>query len=99
MQAARTLSLCLVCLLGCATLSPPAARFLVECKHPDAMVFIDEVLVGRVADWSKPGNKMIRAGFHRVEIRQLDHHSHFSEIDAHPGAAVVVKAELYPHLE
>lgn len=95
----RRLLLFAVLALGCATISPQGAtRFQVQCNVPDAMVLVDDVLIGRCAEWSQPG-RYIRAGFHRVEIRHPDHYSHFSEVEAPDGGAVLVRAQLYPLLD
>ena len=86
-------------LAACATVqSQGAAPFRVECNVPDAMVLVDDVLLGRAADWEKPG-RALRPGFHRLEIRHPSHHSYFAEIDARDGEAIVVKATLHPLLE
>jgi len=47
---------------SCAhTLDANAIAFRVECNVPDATVWVDDVLVGKVGDWKGDG-KHIRAG-------------------------------------
>jgi len=85
--------------LGCATMkSEGAASLHVECNVPDAAVLLDDALVGRVADLAK-NDKVIRAGFYRVEIRHPGYHSYFTEITTPEGGVAVVKAELHPLLD
>jgi hypothetical protein len=95
--AAVVLSLCL--LAGCAT-APPTATipFQIECNVPDAALFVDDALVGRAGEWSKPG-KFLRAGFYRIEIRHPKFYSHFEEFTVADGGSAVVKAQLHPSLE
>jgi hypothetical protein len=89
----------LACLAAaCATFGRSAGTFQVECNVPDAMVIIDDVLVGRVSEWSRPG-RQIRPGFHRIEIRHPSYFSHYAEIELSDGGGQVVKAELHPLLD
>jgi hypothetical protein len=88
-----------VCLAAaCATFGRNAGTFQVQCNVPDAMVIIDDVLVGRVSEWSGPG-RQIRPGFHRIEIRHPAYFSHYAEIELSDGGGQVVKAELHPLLD
>lgn len=85
--------------LGCATMkSEGAATLHVECNVPDAAVLLDDGLAGRVADLAKK-DKVIRAGFYRVEIRHPGYHSYFTEITVVEGGVAAVKAELHPLLD
>ena len=85
--------------LGCATMkSEGAATLHVECNVPDAAVLLDDALVGRVSDLTK-NDKVIRAGFYRVELRHPGYHSYFTEITTPEGGVAVVKAELHPLLD
>ena len=80
--------------LGCATLKPqPVAHLRVECNVPDAMVLLDDGLVGKAADLAKK-DKTIHPGFYRVELRHPGYYSHFTEISVEEGASATVKAEL-----
>ncbi len=84
---------------GCATVrAAPTAGFRIDCDVPDATVWVDDVLVGRVSDWT-PAGRVIRAGFHRVEIRHPNHYSHFAEINAGQGPGTVLHARLHPLLD
>jgi hypothetical protein len=84
---------------GCATMkSEGAATLHVDCNVPDAAVLLDDALVGRVADVAKK-DKVIRAGFYRVEIRHPQYHSYFTEITVAEGAVAAVKADLHPLLD
>ena len=62
-----------------------AIAFRVECNVPDATVWVDDVLVGKVTDWKSDG-KHIRAGFHRIEVRHPNYYSFFQEVEL-PAAA------------
>lgn len=84
---------------GCATMkSEGAATLHLDCNVPDAAVLLDDALVGRVADLMRK-NKVIRAGFYRVEIRHPAYHSYFTEITVAEGGVAAVKAELHPLLD
>jgi hypothetical protein len=84
---------------ACASLkSEGSVAFRVECNVPDALVLLDDVLMGRAAEWAKPG-RLIRPGFYRVEIRHPNYYSHFEEITVADGGSATVKAELHPLLE
>ena len=85
--------------LGCATMkSEGAATLHVECNIPDAAVLLDDALAGRVSELAK-NDKVIRAGFYRVEIRHPGYHSYFTEITVAEGGVAAVKAELHPLLD
>lgn len=85
--------------LGCATMkSEGAATLHVECNIPDAAVLLDDALVGRVSDLMK-SDKVIRAGFYRVEIRHPGYHSYFTEFTVAEGKVAAVKGELHPLLD
>jgi len=84
---------------SCATMkSEGAATLHVDCNVPDAAVLLDDALVGRVAELTKK-DKVIRAGFYRVEIRHPQYHSYFTEITAVEGGVAAVKADLHPLLD
>jgi hypothetical protein len=95
----RRLLLIVALLAACATVQTHgSAPFRVECNVQDAFVLIDDVLIGNVNDWAKPG-RAIRPGFHRIEIRHPSYHSYFTEIEPRDGESVVIKAELHPQLD
>jgi hypothetical protein len=75
-----------------------AVAFRVEANVPDAAVLIDDVLVGKAADWARDG-RHVRAGFHRVEIRAPGFYSVYQEIEQPDGGSVAIKADLHPLLE
>lgn len=84
---------------GCATgRVQGAAGFQVQSNVPDAAVWVDDVLIGRVSEWSSSG-RFIKPGFHRVEIRHPAYYSHFREIEVAEGSGVLIKAELRPLLD
>jgi hypothetical protein len=84
---------------GCATAIPYGAISMrVDSNLPDATVWVDDVLVGRVTDWAKDG-RHIRSGFHRIEIRHTGYYSYFQEVELPEGAHTVVKAQLHPTVE
>jgi protein-S-isoprenylcysteine O-methyltransferase Ste14 len=85
--------------IGCATMKPEGAASLhVDCNVPDAAVLLDDGLLGRASDLMK-NDKVIRAGFYRVEIRHPGYHSYFTEITVAEGGVAAVKAELHPLLD
>jgi protein-S-isoprenylcysteine O-methyltransferase Ste14 len=51
-----------------------------------------------VSDLAKK-DKVIRAGFYRVEIRHPQYHSYFTEITVAEGGVAAVKADLHPLLD
>jgi hypothetical protein len=75
-----------------------AIAFRVECNVPDATVWVDDVLVGKVSDWKSDG-RHIRAGFHRIEIRHPNYYSFFQEVELPGGSNVVVNAKLRELIE
>ena len=75
-----------------------AIAFRVECNVPDATVWVDDVLVGKVGDWKSEG-KHIRAGFHRIEVRHPNYYSFFQEVELPGGSHVVVNAKLRELIE
>jgi hypothetical protein len=84
---------------GCATAIPYGAISMrVDSNVPDATVWVDDVLVGRVTDWAKDG-RHIRSGFHRIEIRHSGYYSYFQEVELPEGAHTIVKAQLHPLVE
>jgi hypothetical protein len=85
--------------LSCAHgLGDNAIAFRVNCNVPDATVWVDDVLVGKVSDWKGDG-KQIRAGFHRIEIRHPNYYSFFQEVELPGGSHVVVDAKLRELIE
>jgi hypothetical protein len=100
---ARLAALALGLVVGsCAhTARGGGVAFRVSANVPDATVWIDDVLAGRVAEWSADGPQVrhIRAGFHRVEVRAPGHYSVFREIEPMEGGRVVIDAQLKPLLD
>ena len=85
--------------LGCATMAPyGAVGMRVESNVPDATVWVDDILVGNVRDWSRDG-KHIRSGFHRIEVRHSGYYSFFKEVELPEGAQAIVNAQLRPTVE
>ena len=85
--------------IGCATAIPYGAVGLrVASNVPDATVWVDDVLVGNVADWARDG-KHIRSGFHRIEIRHTGYYSFFQEIELPEGANTTINARLRPTVD
>jgi hypothetical protein len=85
---------------GCATASvaPPSVGVQISGNVPDATIWIDDRLRGRVADYSKPGQRL-PVGFHRLEVRAPGYYSHFQEVDAHVGTNVTIRADLHELLD
>jgi hypothetical protein len=75
-----------------------AIGFRVECNVPDATIWVDDVLVGKVSDWKGDG-KRIKAGFHRIEVRHPNYYSFFQEVELPGGSHVVVNAKLRELIE
>jgi hypothetical protein len=88
-----------IALAGCATGSglENAAFLKIDCNVPEAAVWIDDRLAGRVAEYREPRPMM--AGFRRLEIRHPGHFTYFREISSRPGDTVHVRAELRAELE
>jgi hypothetical protein len=85
--------------VGCATMKTEGAASLhLECNVPGAAVLLDDALVGRAADLVRR-DKIIRAGFYRVEIRHPGYYSYFTELTVAEGGVAGVKAELHPLLD
>lgn len=86
-------------LFACASLRfEGAAALRIDCDVPSAQVFIDDVFVGRAEEWSVDG-RLIKPGFHRLEIRQHDRFTHYEELQLTKGDAVRVVARLRPLLD
>ena len=84
---------------SCASLRfEGAAALRIDCDVPSAQVFIDDTYVGQAEEWSVDG-RLIKPGFHRLEIRQPDRFTHYEELDLAKGDAVRVVAKLHPLLE
>jgi hypothetical protein len=101
-RPARLVALALLVVASCAH-APHAGgvAFRVSANVPDATLWIDDVLAGRVAEWTADGDKVrhLRAGFHRVEVRAPGYYSVFREIEPMEGARVVIDAQLKPLLD
>jgi hypothetical protein len=94
----------IVLLLGCATTGsgPPSVAFRIAGNVPDATVWIDDHLVGKLADFSKSEKRLERRlilGFHRVEIRAPGYYSVFRELEAKAGADLSIEADLHELLQ
>lgn len=82
--------------MSCAALQPDAAATLkIECNVPEAAVILDDVMLGRVSEFSK-GDRFIRPGFYRVEIRHPNHYTYFAEFEVANGGLASLKAVLHP---
>jgi PEGA domain len=73
----------------------------VETNVADATVWVDDILVGRAAEWTgdAPTARHLRPGFHRVEVRAPGYYSVFREIDQPEGGRATVAAPLKPLLD
>lgn len=87
---------------GCAALARHrhggAAVLRLECNVPDAGLYIDDIYLGRADAWAVDG-RLVRPGFHRVELRHLDHYTHYEELELAPGDAVLLRVTLHPLLD
>ena len=81
---------------GCATVGSgrETVALRLEGNVPDATIWVDDHLVGKLSDFSKSG-KRLPVGFHRVEVRATGYYSHFQEVDAHPGQDISIHADLH----
>jgi hypothetical protein len=96
-RGARAAILILGCaVLGCATAGsgPPTTTLRIEGNVPEATIWIDDHLAGKAPDFAKPG-KRLRVGFHRIEVRAPGYYSFFAEVDAKPGTALSLRADLH----
>ena len=92
-------ALSVLCGVSCAHgLAENAIAFKVQCNVPDATVWVDDVLVGKVSDWKGDG-RHIRAGFHRIEIRHPGYYSFFQEVELPEGGHAIVNAQLRQLIE
>jgi len=82
--------------LACTTMGAAgySVALRVETNVPDAIVWVDDRLVGTAASLISSGTRL-RVGFHRVEIRHPSHYSFFTEVDPKRGEDVVIRAELH----
>jgi len=82
--------------LACTTMGAAgnSVALRVETNVPDAMVWVDDRLVGTAASLVSSGTRL-RVGFHRVEIRHPSHYSFFTEVDPKKGEDVVIRAQLH----
>ena len=75
-----------------------AAALKVVANVPEAALYIDDVYVGPVSQWSEDG-RFVQPGFHRVELRHPDHFTHHQELELTRGDAVLMEVELRPLLD
>jgi len=82
--------------LGCRTMGAAgdSVALRVETNVPDAIIWVDDRLVGTAASLVSSGTRL-RPGFHRVEVRHPSHYSFFTEIDPKKGEDVVIRAQLH----
>lgn len=99
MRALSVVILGLLPCLGCASMhAEERATVRVQCNVPEAAVLLDDDVVGRAAELAKK-DKVVRAGFYRVEIRHPSYYPYFTEINVPEGGVATVKAELHPLLD
>lgn len=84
---------------SCAAMQPDAAASLqIECNVPEAAVILDDVMLGRAGEFSK-GDRFIRPGFYRVEIRHPNHYTYFAEFEVASGGLASLNVLLHPVLD
>ena len=95
-RLARTVVLAVTLVLGCATAGSwqQAAPLRVAGNVPDATIWVDDHLIGRLADFSK-SPKRLPAGFHRLEVSAPGYYSSFHEVVAKSGTEVSIRADLH----
>jgi hypothetical protein len=101
MRILRSFLLALLVLTpACATMgsAPPSVGVQIAGNVPDATIWIDDRLSGRVAEFEKPG-KRIPLGFHRIEVRAPGYYSYFEEVDDQRGVPVSIRADLHELLD
>jgi hypothetical protein len=98
-RAARHIALLSLWLVASSCAHAPAGVALqVAANVPDAMIWVDGVLIGSVTAWARDG-RHIRAGFHRVEIRAPGYYSVYREVEQADGGHASVSATLRPVIE
>jgi hypothetical protein len=82
--------------LACTTMGAAgdSVALRVETNVPDAIIWVDDRLVGTAASLVSSGTRL-RVGFHRIEIRHPSHYSFFTEVDPKRGEDVVIRAQLH----
>ncbi|HEY8925631.1 MAG TPA: PEGA domain-containing protein [Polyangia bacterium] len=82
--------------LACTTMGAAgdSVALRVETNVPDAIVWVDDRLVGTAASLTSSGTRL-RVGFHRIEVRHPSHYSFFTEVDPKRGEDVVIRAQLH----
>ncbi len=100
LSLSRCLALSAVLSFACATVGsgPPTVAMRIAGNVPDATIWIDDRLAGRMSDFSKSG-KRLGVGFHRIEVRAPGHYSFFQEVDIKPGTDVSLQADLHALLQ
>lgn len=86
--------------LGCTSMraAGDSVPLRVETNVPDAIVWVDDRLVGTAASLVSSGTRL-RVGFHRIEVRHPAHYSFFTEVDPKRGEDVVIRAQLHELLQ
>lgn len=103
MTLRRTFAVLALCaaahLSACASLRFSGNAVLrIDCDVPQASVFIDDVFVGVAEEWAVDG-RLVKPGFHRIEIRHPDRFTHYEEVNLTKGDAVRVVVTLRPLLD
>jgi hypothetical protein len=88
--------------LACGSTSRPAtaenaAILQVDCKVPDAMVWIDDHAVGEVSEM--PRGVRVRPGEHRVEVRHDRYHTRYFLLTLRRGEAHALHVTMAELLE
>lgn len=96
---------CGLLVLAFTACRPPAVRpppapdsaLLIDCSEPQALVYVDDHLVGQAGDLKQPLG--LRSGLHRVELRADGKLSAYREVLLRPGEHPTLKVMLHPDLD
>jgi hypothetical protein len=76
---------------------PPEGTLQIESSDPQALVYVDDRLVGQAGDLKQPLG--LRAGLHRVEVRAEGKLTAYREVLLRPGEHPTLKVMLHPDLD
>ncbi len=86
-------------LVGCASLRfDGAAALKIDCDVPDAALYVDDVFLGRAAEWNVDG-RFVKAGLHRFEFRHPDYFTHYEEQLLERGDAMLLRIRMHRQLD
>jgi hypothetical protein len=88
-----------LCVVSCASLRfGGAAALKIDCDVPDAALYVDDIFLGRAAEWNVDG-RFVKAGLHRFELRHPDYFTHYEEQLLERGDAVLLRIRMHRQLD